>query len=65
MGYVSVIKDHSGSVIRTYLGPACIADANKAEVLSLICGCKELKTLNGLKAIVEGDSFLTIQWAFT
>lgn len=47
----------NGAIIRTYLGLAFVNDANEAENLLLLIGCKELKALNGFKAIIGGFFF--------
>lgn len=46
-----------GCIVYTYSGPVLVANANEEEILSLLCGCKKLKPLNGL------NSVLAIQWS--
>lgn len=66
-GVGGVIRDHDGTIniIRTYSGLATVVDANEAKTFSLLLGYRELKAMNGFKAIIEGDSFLAIQWGST
>lgn len=41
---------------------ATVVNAKEVETLSLLLGWKELKAMNGFKAIIEGNSVLTFQW---
>ena len=36
-----VIRDCSGTVVRSYLGPLELMDANEAKVFALLVGCRE------------------------
>lgn len=38
------------------------SDANEAEIYGLLIGCRELKSMLGFMAIVEGDSQLAFVW---
>lgn len=66
-------EHHQGGVLRSYSrswgyyysGLAYVTDANIAATFCLLLGCRELKEMNDFKAIIEGDSFLAIQWAST
>lgn len=37
-------------------------DANEAEVYTMLMGCREFSKIEATYAIIEGDSFLAIQW---
>ena len=60
-GIGGAIRDWNGNDVRRFCGPFDGSDAN-AEVFALPIGCRELSRLDGYKAIIEGDSFSTIQW---
>lgn len=62
-GIRGLIRDWNGNIVRNFSGPADSLDANKAEVLALLIGFRELRSLKGFNAIIEGDSFSAIQWS--
>lgn len=39
-----------------------VADANEAQIYSLLIGCRELHHLSGFRSVVEGDSQLVTLW---
>ena len=61
-GIGGVIHDCAGKVIRNYSGPVDSMNANAAEVYAMLIGCHELLRLGSSNAIIEGDSYLAIQW---
>lgn len=60
-GYGGVIRDRTGQILCCYSGPVECTDSNGAEVFAMPMGCRELQKMGGLNAIIEGDSFSTIQ----
>ena len=62
-GIRGLIRDWIGNIVRNFSGPADSLDANKAEVLALLIGFHELRSLKGFNAIIEGDSLSAIQWS--
>eukprot|EP00268_Persea_americana_P065005 TRINITY_DN8614_c0_g1_i4.p1 TRINITY_DN8614_c0_g1~~TRINITY_DN8614_c0_g1_i4.p1 ORF type:complete len:144 (-),score=24.76 TRINITY_DN8614_c0_g1_i4:84-515(-) len=62
-GVGGVIRNHEGSILLSYSGPASFCSINKAKVLALKIGLREAKNLNVTHLSVEGDSFCAIQWA--
>lgn len=57
-----VIKNNNGQVIFCLSDPVDCINANKAEVYAMFMGCRELWKIVARNAIIEGDSFLAIQW---
>ena len=51
-----------GDVKRNVSGPVDSLSANEAEVYALLIGCHELLTLESINVVIEGDSYLAIQW---
>ena len=49
-------------VVRSYSGPMDSLDANEAEHITLWIGCRELRTMECVNVILEGDSFSIIHW---
>eukprot|EP00268_Persea_americana_P043744 TRINITY_DN4402_c0_g1_i2.p7 TRINITY_DN4402_c0_g1~~TRINITY_DN4402_c0_g1_i2.p7 ORF type:complete len:104 (+),score=30.42 TRINITY_DN4402_c0_g1_i2:3517-3828(+) len=49
-------------VIRNYSGSVDSLNANASKVYALLIGCRELLSLGGYNAIIEGDSVSAIQW---
>lgn len=45
------------------MGPVAVTYANEVEIDSL--QCRKLRTMNVFKALIEGNSFLDIQWGST
>ena len=60
-GIGGVIRDFSGKIIKNFVGPVNCVDSNGAEMHALLVGCRELRQLGGFQAIIEGNSFSTIQ----
>lgn len=59
MGWV--IRDTFSHILCTLSGLVECDDANGAEVFAMIMGCRELRKMEAINAIVEGDSFSAIQ----
>ena len=49
-------------MLRNFSGSMDSLNANEAEVYALLIGCLGLLTLESINAIIEGDSYLAIQW---
>ena len=49
-------------MVRSFFGHTDASDVNEAELVALLICCRELLKLGGFNAIIEGDSFLAIQW---
>lgn len=62
-GIGGVIRDHLGIVFCTFSWPVHVTNANEVEIYPLL-GCRELKAMNGVKAIIEGSSSMAIKWGF-
>ena len=57
-----VFRDWFGMVVRSYSGPLESLDSNKAEVFASLLGYRELCRMGSFNAILECDSFSSIQW---
>ena len=61
-GIGGVIRDWKGKIVRSFFGPIVSLDANETELFAFLIGFRELLQIAGYDAILEGDSFLVIQW---
>lgn len=57
-----MIRDSLGLILGSFLGAIDCLDSNGVEVCAMLMGCCQLCDLVGLNAIIEGGSFLAIQW---
>lgn len=62
VGFGCVIRDHDGTVIRSYSGQIGTTNTNEEEISSMLIGCRELKLLYAFNSIMEGDSHPTLPW---
>lgn len=61
-GWGVFIRDTKGQILHQFSGSVNSEDSNTAEVYAMLMSCQELLKLGSFYAIIEGDSFLVIQW---
>lgn len=51
-----MIKDGKGLILSSFSGGVDCLDSNRAEAYAMLMGCRQLRNLGGLNAIIEGES---------
>lgn len=64
-GVGGIIQDHNGAILQPFSGLFSISNANEVEALVMLISCKELKAMNGFKAIIKRDYVLVFRWGST
>lgn len=57
-----VVRCWAGTVVCSYSGPLESSDADEVAVFAPLVGCRELRSMGCVNAIIEDDSFSAIQW---
>lgn len=60
-GYGGVVRNNYGRILCTLSEPVECDDANGAVVFAMLMGCHGLHQVEVISAIVEGNSFSSIQ----
>lgn len=57
-----MLGDHSSHIVKFGSGPLGVCGAIEAEARALLMGIRDLKKMDTLNCIVEGDSQTIISW---